>query len=180
MLFRSRQRPLNDHSGTCKAYRGISDVEPQFMVILYICKAEGLTQKVKAQVPLPAELDQPLCFWIKGIKWDEAEVLDPINHLNFYMTYLDAKSPWILVHAPPNDLINQPRTRFVDGRFPSHIMSQNIDDTLLNFWEASKEGDPARRFLYSYKIIEYASHLYLERGVLSSIRRLLSSAECIG
>lgn len=53
--------------------------------------------------------------------------------------------------------------------------SRQIDNNLLAFWQASKLGDPSRRFLYSYQIIEYCSFGYIEECVRSAVKKALSS-----
>ena len=76
----------------------------------------------------------PICFWIDGIEWDENEVLDLANHLNFYMFYYDTASPRINIHSPQSENVaKQPQTRYTLGKFPSTISSISIDDNLLHF-----------------------------------------------
>ena len=77
------------------------------------------------------------------------------------------------------NVAQQPQTRYSAGRFPAQITSREIDDSLLNFWSASRTGDPARRFLYSYRIIEYASFSYLELNCRISVRKLLAARNAL-
>lgn len=111
---------------------------------------------------MPSELKayfsnvKPICFWIDGIEWDEDVVLDMATHLNFYMTYYDISSPRVNVHSPQSENVSsQPQTRFAFDKFPTSIDSTRIEDNLLHLWHASRSGDPARRFLYNYQIVEH-------------------------
>jgi hypothetical protein len=122
----------------------------------------------------------PLCFWIEGIDCDEDVVLEVINHLNFYMSYYDTASPTINVHSPASENITQqPQTKYAIDVFPAMIAAVPITNTLLQLWQASRSGDPARRFLYCYQIIEYSSFYFLEDNVGRALRRLLSAPHAI-
>ncbi|HTT76463.1 MAG TPA: hypothetical protein VMF50_10845 [Candidatus Binataceae bacterium] len=115
-----------------------------------------------------------ISFWIRGLQWDDDVVLDLINHLNFYMVYYDALSPQILIHSPKSEAI-QPQTRFRDGVFPQSINSKPIQENLLQFWSASNEGDPIRRFLNSYLIIESAAFFYISEEVRRTVKKAVLS-----
>ena len=118
----------------------------------------------------------PICFWIHNVDWDEDNVLALVSELNFYMTYFDHRSPTVVIHTPKlESLVSQPQPRFREGKFPTVINSRPLDDSLLRFWSAARSGDPASRFLYSYRIIEFASVLYLDANARSTIRRIVSS-----
>ena len=124
--------------------------------------------------PMPGA--EPVSFWIRGLKWNEDVALALVNHLNFYMTYYDSQSPVILVHAPRQENVAaQPQQRFRFGNFPKKISAKKLDDNLRHFWEASRRGDPVRRFLYSYQILEYAAFYYVEESIQKTIRKLLSA-----
>ena len=116
----------------------------------------------------------PLSFWIKGIKWDDNVVLALVNHLNFYMNYYDSVSPQILVHSPEMRNIKiSPQTRFPAGAFPNAIDAPRIDDQLLHLWQASQRGDPIRRFLYCYQILEHACFYFVEERVRRDVHKAL-------
>ena len=46
---------------------------------------------------------------------------------------------------------------------------------LLHFWIASREGDPFRRYIYNYQIIEYASTYHVEENVKRAVRRAIAA-----
>jgi hypothetical protein len=52
-------------------------------------------------------------------------------------------------------------------------------DNLIHFWAASREGDPARRFIYNYQILEYAASYYLEENVRRGIRRSIAAPNAL-
>ena len=125
-------------------------------------------------------IGEPLSFWIKNVEWNSDEILELVNHLNFYMTYYDTRSPNIVVHslASENEA-TRPQIRYIAGHFPSQITGREIDDNLLHFWLAARTGDSARRFLYYYRIIEYASFYYLQNNTRIAIRRILSAPNAL-
>lgn len=127
--------------------------------------------------PIPFEsISEPISFWIENIEWEEDIVLDLMEQLNFYMSYFDIHSPEIIIHSPrlENHKLQPPKRYRID-KFPKEIRAHSLDLNMLHYWKASREGDPARRFLYSYRIIEYAAAFYLDKKIKSSIHRILSS-----
>jgi hypothetical protein len=123
---------------------------------------------------------EPTSFWIKGIEWNEDAVLDLVRHLNFFMYYYDTGSPQILIHPAKSESVStQPRTRYPFGPFPKTIVSRELDDALLLFWGASISGDPVRRFLYNYQILEFAAFSFIEENIKREIRRSLAEPDAI-
>jgi hypothetical protein len=122
------------------------------------------------------EHHKPLSFWIDGLPWDDDKVLEIITHINFYMTYFDAASPAIAVHSPQAESVTrQPQRRFAFDVFPTEIRSRQIDDSLLKFWEASRTGDPSRRFLYCYQIIENFAMTYIDDKIKKNVKKILAA-----
>jgi hypothetical protein len=142
---------------------------PSFNAVLH--KSEGYPEFLSGE---------PLSFWINKIDWNADEILEVVNHLNFYMTYYDTRSPMVVVHssAAENEAA-RPQTRYINGQFRSQITGREIDDNLLHFWLAARTGDAARRFLYYYRIIEYASFFYLQDNAKTAIRRILSAPNAL-
>lgn len=122
-------------------------------------------------------IEKPISFWIDGIDFDTDHVVELINNLNFYLSYYDTSSPIVALHQVGEDVTHHPRNRYIAGKFPARINGKKLDNNLLSFWEASAEGDYARRFQYYYRIIEYASFFYLEGSARTSVRRILSAPE---
>jgi len=123
---------------------------------------------------------KPISFWVRNIaKWDEDEILQIATHLSFYMKYYDTKSPYIGIHYPINENIATKPPQYRKGRFPETIISRNIDDNILHLWHASLKGDAARRFLYSYMIIEYVSTFYMKETAAAHIRDIISAPDLL-
>ena len=122
-------------------------------------------------------LDTPRSFWISNVKWNESKVLELVNHLNFYMSYFDDMCPTIIIHEPAFESGgNLRRTRYISGAFPATISGSELNSQLLGFWSSTnKEETPVMKFILYYRIIEYASHHYLDDAVRKSIIRILSS-----
>ena len=121
-----------------------------------------------------------LSFWVSPIDFDDDRMLDLVNHLNFFMSYFDVSSPQIVIHTPSAESVGQqPQTRMLIDRFPSKIVAKTIDDVLMAFWSAAQVGDPARRFLYNYQILEYCAHYYLEEGIRKRVRMELSAPHAL-
>jgi hypothetical protein len=124
------------------------------------------------------DLDKPRSFWVRNFDLTRDDAFDVIQHLNFYLTYYDDRSPYVFLHnqEPPSTI--KPRVRYVSERFPETINSRPLDDILLNFWVAVQEArDVVVRFLYCFRIIEYASFFYLEASAKSSVRKILSAPD---
>jgi len=122
----------------------------------------------------------PLSFWVEGIDWDDDKVVDLVHHLNFYMTYYDNMSPLIIIHTPEDEAAaSHEVTRYPFEKFPSRIASRSLDEDLVQFWIASREGDPVRRFIYNYQILEYAATYYIEENVRRSVRISLSAPHAL-
>ena len=95
------------------------------------------------------------------------------------MHYYDTVTPTINIHLPSADSVIRPPIRFVHDAFPTKIASKPIADTLLQFWIGSLQGDPARRFLNNYLIIEYAAAFFLEGERRQAIMKCLSAPNAI-
>ncbi|MDP4022917.1 hypothetical protein Q8W71_09810 [Methylobacterium sp. NEAU 140] len=151
----------------------------QYRNILSFHIKENKEEKATYQ-NLGLEFGDSMCFWIKDIDWEEDFILSMVRELNFYMRYFDNISPLIQIHSPKignAEFVDRPR--FKEILFPKKISSRELDEHLLRFWSASLSGDPANRFLYAYRLIEYAAVLYLERGSKDKIRRIVGSPSAL-
>lgn len=128
-----------------------------------------------SSVPNDLSIERPTSFWINNIDWNEDLVLNLCRKLNFYLKYYDSESPLILVHSPHSERKSSGVTnRYAHGSFPTSIKACPLDDVMLAFWQASLVGDSARRFLYSYQMIEYSAYYYLDDEVKRTVRRAIS------
>lgn len=117
----------------------------------------------------------PLSLFIYDVEWDEEIVISLVKHVNFYTKYYDFFSPVISIHEQPEiDALAQ-RSRYIDGKFPESISGRELNQILMSFWSAAHaEDDPARRFLYYFRVIEYVSFFHLDYSIKSAVRRTLS------
>ena len=122
-------------------------------------------------------ISEPISFWVDGLTWTDDFVVEFFNNLNFYMSYYDFEGPVVVIHPVDDGEDLQPRRRYISGKFPSTIKGAKLDNNLLSFWQASAEGDSARRFQYYYRIIEYASFYYLESSARLAVKRVLMSPD---
>lgn len=117
---------------------------------------------------------RPISFWIDVGDWEDDYILDLVTHLNFYMNYFDRQTPLIIVHHPTSDRQSKIKVkRFTIDKFPESIQGRRIKKNLISLWHATNTGDQARRFLYAYQILEFASYYVIEEDVAKSIAKLL-------
>lgn len=117
----------------------------------------------------------PLCFWIKGLEWNEEKCVDIAMHLNFYMTYYDFRNPTINVFPPKQEKSEfKIREQYVVGYFPKEIRGKELNLNLMHFWAQTRKADALRRFQYCYQIVEHASFYFVEEKVKRALHKALS------
>ncbi|MFW2341104.1 hypothetical protein [Brevundimonas sp.] len=122
--------------------------------------------------------DQPKSFWISNIEWDPSETIEIIKHLNFYLTYFDNQSPYVIVHDISKDSIGlAQKTRYIKKSFPSDISATEMDQNLLTYWEAAPRTNQVMQFIIYYRMIEYCSMQYVDHSVRAEIKRLVSAPD---
>lgn len=136
-------------------------------------------QQLDALSPMNGIFGTPMSFWIRNLDWKSPDFIQSlVKNLNFYMAYFDTSTPRVLIHSLNGGSAIQPEnTRFPLGNFPTEIVGHRIDDNLYQFWDATLSGDPIRKFLYNYQILEYASVYYLDEDNKRAIRRLLKTPD---
>ncbi|MER8595118.1 hypothetical protein NKH33_26775 [Mesorhizobium sp. M1182] len=123
----------------------------------------------------------PSSFWIRDIELSEDDLVSFVLNLNFYMSYYDDASPRVIVHAPQlsKGPDAAPRVRYRLSGFPQNILGRPIDLEILQFWEACQGDDPARRFLYAFRIIEHAAFSYVESMPKQAVRKVLMTPHAL-
>ena len=119
-------------------------------------------------------IDVPRSFWIRNLDWNEDEILALLTHLNFHLSYFDLASPVIIIHPLPTTTTTTRPTRFPAGTFPKNISAKETDSNLLFLWEAARTGESLHRFLYYYRIVEYAAAVYLDSMARTALRIALA------
>lgn len=117
-------------------------------------------------------------FWIRNVEWDEANIVELAQHLNFYVSLYDPISPFILIHAP--DISSRsPMPAALPSLFPQTIVGRPLDSYLLLLWETARTREPFLQFLYLYQILEYAAFYHLDEEAAAKVKRLLASPDAI-
>lgn len=93
--------------------------------------------------------------------------------LNFYLSYYDAASPGILVHDIHGPVA--PKTRYIDGKFPKKITGRAFDENLMSFWDATRQPNTMLRFIFYYRIIEYAASHYVDASTRAKLAKVVSN-----
>jgi hypothetical protein len=112
-------------------------------------------------------------FWIRGIDWDQNEVLELARNMNFYLWYFDRQSPRIQIHERSRLEVPGKIPRYLFDVFPSKISARPLDPFLLQLWESFAVGNVIHRVLYGYQIIEYVGFYQVQEHILQAIRRVL-------
>lgn len=111
-------------------------------------------------------------FWIRKVKLDSTAAVRMIECLNFYMTYYDARSPTVLIHDVHDPVA--PQHRYRDDKFPSKIVGRPFDENLMSFWDATHQRNTMLRFIFYYRIIEYAASHYVDAAVRAKLIKVVS------
>lgn len=121
----------------------------------------------------PDTLGEPLSFWVANVSWQDANVLELLENLNFHLAYYDKRSPLVVIHPPPDDGAPKGRSRYIVGKFPKIVTGKALDPNLVSFWSEARLSDPQLAYLLYYRIIEYAAAHFLDEGIRIQLRRLL-------
>lgn len=111
-------------------------------------------------------------FWIRKVGLDVAGAIRMIECLNFYLTYYDSRSPSVLIHDIHDPVA--PRHRYREGKFPTKLNGRAFDENLMSFWDATRQRNTMLRFIFYYRIIEYAASHYVDASVRSKLAKVVS------
>jgi hypothetical protein len=112
-------------------------------------------------------------FWVRNVQLDEANAIRLLECLNFYLTYYDSSSPRILIHD-----IHEPvksMTRYREGKFPKKINGRAFDENLMSFWDATRQSNTMLRFIFCYRIIEYAASHYVDAITRAKLAKVVAN-----
>jgi len=121
--------------------------------------------------------DKPRSFWVRNVPMESEFLVTLSKHINFYMQYFDHETPSILIHPIDIDQQEETRERYLHGNFPSLITSKKLDPNLLTFWNPHQESISMTRFLFCYRILEYAAYQYVESDIRNKILKYLSAPD---
>lgn len=139
---------------------------------------------------LPAEIKEsladllPINFFVEGpfnkISYDEH--LRLFKHINFYMTYYDRHTPQIMIYDIPTidtSSIKQPcLTENYD--FPSEIEAIEIDDSIIDLFEAARETPSIRlKYIFYFQVLEFCAFYHLKENLKNSLSNILRNPDII-
>lgn len=122
---------------------------------------------------------KPRSFWISDVDPAEENMIPLLSNLNFYLTYYDALSPYVVIHPQAAEKIVSQKTRYLIGQFPSTINSRKLDENLLSFWESAQSGSAFMKFLLYFRIIKYAAYHYIDDTARAGIKKILMKPELL-
>lgn len=125
----------------------------------------------------------PINFFLEGDldSLDDRSIEKLLNHLNFYMSYFDRNSPWILIEdsKPTEDDFKIPCLSHLKP-FPKSINSTNIDGDLLELLHTARKAPTTRlKYLYYFQVLEYASYYFIEDSFRNKINNILKSPDLL-
>lgn len=122
---------------------------------------------------------KPLSFWIEQCDCCEQDLVRVAQHVNFYMSYFDNRSPIIQIHESQVEAEKLPtRDRYLWDSFPESISARSLDPYLLAQMTSAREAsDVYRKFLYYYQVLEYAGFYYLSDKSIRRVEAVLKSPE---
>lgn len=125
-----------------------------------------------------ARMGTPLSFWIRGIDWDEAKLIDLAHHLNFYMRYFDYGATQIILNEPSGAPRNFTRVNEPHGEWPSEVSARRLDANLLTVWRgAAASTDVFMGYLLYYQVLEYAASYFLDEKTRKGVDRILRAPD---
>ena len=125
----------------------------------------------------------PINFFVKGPidKFSKSERELLLQHINFYMTYFDRKSPWIVVEEKDlSEKYNVPCLSHTNSVFPSEISFTEIDEDLLKVLSIARMAPTTRlQYLYYFQVLEYAAYYFVEEDFRNKISNILHSPDLL-
>jgi len=113
-------------------------------------------------------------FWVRGVEWDENELVEMIRHLNFYMAYYDRETPAIVIHdVSAAGLRGGEACRYPFGEFPTAIKSRHIASHLLSLAENARRANPRLAIIFYYQILEYAAFYFMKEETYRRIKQAI-------
>lgn len=121
----------------------------------------------------------PISFFIRSLDYDENRVIQLVRELNFFMSYVDPRTPRILVHraqSAGSHRHNDPLT--APDSFPALLRGRHLDPYLLGLWESSaNSADPFRKFIYLFQILEYCAFYHVQEEIFRVISRAIQAPD---
>jgi hypothetical protein len=123
---------------------------------------------------------EPISFYVSGFKrFNEDEIVEVSKHLNFFMQYYDRESPFIVIHSPESESMDEfTQSRIPEIAFPETITTKRQDPFLLDLALTANTTTTARlQFIYYYQIIEYSAFYYIDAKTRTELLRIINNPD---
>ena len=121
---------------------------------------------------------EPVSFYVSGFdKYDENEILEVSEYLNFFIQYYDRNSPTIEIHALTDYLELSSSLQCIEEGFPNTIATRRKDRFLMDFILAAHKVGSRLRFIYCYQLLEYAAFYYLDDELKRELTNIITAPD---
>lgn len=136
-----------------------------------------LEEETAAEEPTSAGM-VPVSFYVSGFqKYDEHEILETSEYLNFFMQYYDRNSPIIVIHPPREDPEKLSLLEYIEGGFPNSISTRSKDPFLMDFILAACNVGSRLQFIYCYQLLEYAAFYCVDDEIRRELTNIITSPD---
>ncbi len=120
----------------------------------------------------------PISFYVSGFqKYDENEIEEVSEYLNFFMQYYDRGSPSILIHSLAELSKRFPSLECIEGGFPNTISTRRKDPFLMDLILAASGVGSRLQFIYCYQLLEYAAFYYADDEIRRELTQIVSAPD---
>ena len=120
----------------------------------------------------------PVSFYVSGFqKYDENEILETSEYLNFFMQYYDRSSPIILIHSRAEHPEILPHLKCIEGGFPNTISTRRKDPFLMDFILAACNVGSRLQFIYCCQLLEYAAFYYVDDEIRRQLTNIITTPD---
>lgn len=124
----------------------------------------------------------PINFFLQGDGFrtlDTKGKIELFKHVNFYMTYYDRNSPYILILDEDRTYTEESHT-VPTLQFPSIINAVPVDVTLLDLFQTARTTPSVRlKYLFYYQVLEYCSYYYLKDELRHKLKNIVKKPDLL-
>lgn len=153
------------------AYARAKDSRTDFRNLIY------LEEDTIEEEPTSAGMG-PVSFYVGGFeKFDNNEIEEVSEYLNFFMQYYDRGSPIIVIHAFAELSEDVPPLRYIEGGFPNTLSTRRKDPFLMDLILAACQVGSRLQFIYCYQLLEYASFYYVDDEIRRELKNIITAPD---
>lgn len=124
----------------------------------------------------------PINFYLQGEGFrslNDKERIELFKHVNFYMTFYDRDSPYILI-LDEDRMYTGGKHSTPTLQFPSIINATQIDTTLLDLFQTARTTQSVRlKYLFYYQVLEYCSYYYLKDDLRHKLKNIVKKPDLL-